>query len=51
MKLFNLKIFSVLNMGMLFTTIMYVMIGFIGFWHYGEETEASITLNLPINQM
>lgn len=36
---------------MFLTTIIYISIGFVGYWHYGEKTEASITLNLPIDQM
>lgn len=31
-------------------TIMYTFIGFFGFARYGEKTEGSITLNLPIGE-
>ncbi|XP_063910325.1 proton-coupled amino acid transporter-like protein pathetic isoform X2 [Zophobas morio] len=40
-------IFGVLNQGMTFVTIIYVMLGFLGYLKYGEATADSITLNLP----
>lgn len=45
------KLFGVLNVGMILTTVIYILLGFIGYWKYGEHTEASLTLNLPTNQM
>lgn len=40
---------GVLNQGMFITLILNVLTGFFGFWKYGEEIEASITLNLGKN--
>jgi len=42
---------GVMNVGMVLVSIIYVMIGFFGYWKYGEETAASLTLNLPVDQM
>lgn len=39
--------FGVLNIGMFFIVLLYVGMGFMGYWQYGEHSEASITLNLP----
>jgi amino acid permease len=36
---------------MVLTSVIYIGIGVLGYWHYGEETQASLTLNLPIDQM
>lgn len=38
---------GVLNLGMALVTIIYIAVGFFGYLKYGEEIEASITLNLP----
>jgi solute carrier family 36 (proton-coupled amino acid transporter) len=45
------KPFGVLNVGMFFVMIIYISFGTIGYWKYGEETEASLTLNLPTDEM
>ncbi|CRK91300.1 CLUMA_CG004977, isoform A [Clunio marinus] len=42
---------GVLNIGMVLVTICFVFIGFVGYWHYGESTNASLTLNLPIDDV
>lgn len=42
---------GVLNVGMVLVSSIYILVGLIGFWQYGEETEASLTLNLPVNEM
>lgn len=39
--------FGVLNIGMFFIVLLYVGMGFMGYWKYGEESQPSITLNLP----
>lgn len=39
--------FGVLNVGMVILTALFTLIGFIGYWKYGEDVEASLTLNLP----
>lgn len=43
--------FGVLNVQIVAATCIYVSIGAIGYWKYGEETEASLTLNLPTDEM
>lgn len=43
------KPFGVLNVGMVFVTAIYLVVGGIGYWQYGEDTKASLTLNLPVN--
>lgn len=42
---------GVLNVGMCLVSSIYVLVGTIGYWQYGEITEASLTLNLPTEQM
>ena len=40
--------FGVINIAMGTVTIMYMMMGFFGYWQFaGSEIEGSITLNLP----
>lgn len=36
---------GVLNTGMFFVVLLYSTVGFFGYWRYGEDTKASITLN------
>ncbi|KAK0087635.1 hypothetical protein PV325_000514 [Microctonus aethiopoides] len=38
---------GVLNIGMFFVVGLYTTVGFFGYLRFGEETEASVTLNLP----
>lgn len=42
---------GVLNLGMFFVVIFYAFTGFFGFLKYGFETEGSITLNLPQDEV
>ena len=40
--------FGTINISMTLCAIMYLMMGFFGYWHWYDETiEGSITLNLP----
>lgn len=39
--------FGVLNVAMVFIVFLYVGMGFLGYWKYGDKSEASITLNFP----
>lgn len=39
---------GVLNKGMSGVTFVYILLGFLGYLRYGDDTNANITLNLPI---
>lgn len=39
---------GVLNQGMSGVTLVYILLGFLGYVKYGEDAQGSITLNLPI---
>lgn len=42
---------GVLNIGMLVVVVLYTAVGLFGYWKYGDETQGSITLNLPTGEM
>lgn len=42
---------GVLNTGMFVVISLYSLIGFGGFWKYGSDTQGSITLNLPVEEV
>ncbi|XP_055325325.1 proton-coupled amino acid transporter-like protein pathetic isoform X2 [Sitodiplosis mosellana] len=42
---------GVLNKGMSGVTLVYILLGFLGFLRYGSDTAASITLNLPTEEI
>lgn len=42
---------GVLNIAMFFIVILYVGMGFLGYWRYGDESLPSITLNFPSEDM
>lgn len=42
---------GVLNKGMSGVTLVYILLGFLGYLRYGNETAGSITLNLPTDEM
>ncbi|XP_052845681.1 glutamate transporter polyphemus-like isoform X2 [Drosophila gunungcola] len=39
--------FGVLNLASFVVVISYITFGIFGYWHYGEEVQASLTLDLP----
>ncbi|EDW79102.2 proton-coupled amino acid transporter-like protein pathetic isoform X1 [Drosophila tropicalis] len=41
---------GVLSQGMSGVTLVYMLLGFLGYLHYGDATEQSITLNLPVHE-
>lgn len=41
-------LYGVLNLSMAIVAVMYFIIGFFGYLKYGSDSQASITLNLPI---
>lgn len=43
-------IFGVLSKGMAVVTAVYVLIGFLGYWCYGNEAQDNISKNLPVNE-
>lgn len=38
---------GVLNQGLAAVTLLYILVGFLGFLKFGDATEANVTLNLP----
>ncbi|KAF5294152.1 hypothetical protein FQA39_LY13523 [Lamprigera yunnana] len=38
---------GVLNQGLAAVTVLYILVGFLGFLQFGDKTEANVTLNLP----
>jgi proton-coupled amino acid transporter len=42
---------GVLNQGMAGVTLIYILLGFLGYLKYGDTTQGSITLNLPTDEM
>jgi proton-coupled amino acid transporter len=42
---------GVLNQGMSGVTLVYILLGFLGYVKYGDKAEGSITLNLPIDEI
>lgn len=42
---------GVLNLGMSGVTLVYILLGFLGYRRYGDLTDDSITLNLPTEEL
>lgn len=45
------KPLGVLNIGIVIVTSLFILIGFIGYWRWGDEVKGSVTLNLPEGEM
>lgn len=45
------KKFGVLNVGMVILATLFVSLGVVGYWKYGEGVLSALTLNLPSDQM
>lgn len=45
-KLFSRPV-GVLNVGMVLIAFLFVAVGFVGYWKYGENVAATVTMNLP----
>ncbi|KAH8398832.1 hypothetical protein KR222_008358 [Zaprionus bogoriensis] len=43
--------FGVLNVGSIFIIVLNVLFGFVGYWRYGDEVLASVTLNIPSSEV
>lgn len=41
------KPFGVLNIGMTIVLSLYILLGFFGYWEYGDDALGSVTLNIP----
>ena len=42
---------GLLNCGMIIVLCLYLSVGFVGYWHFGNDIQPSITLNLPAEEM
>lgn len=42
---------GVINIGMVFVTVVFVTFGFFGYLKWGNDTAGSLTLNLPQDEM
>lgn len=43
------KFFGVLNISMALATVLFILIGTMGYWRYGKNIKPSITLNFPVD--
>lgn len=41
------KAFGVLNVGIVIVTSLFISIGFLAYWRWGDDVQGSVTLNLP----
>lgn len=45
------KPFGVLNLGMVIVTVLYLLVGCLGYLKYGDDIQGSVTLNLPHDEV
>ncbi|XP_052873549.1 proton-coupled amino acid transporter-like protein CG1139 [Anopheles cruzii] len=45
------KTFGVLNVGMVFIVLLYIVLGFVGYLRWGDAVEGTMTLNLPDDEL
>lgn len=45
------KAYGVLNVGVGMHTVLFLLLGIFGYFKYGDETEGSLTLNLPTDEI
>lgn len=43
--------FGVLNLGAIIFTSITLFFGFMGYWRYGEDIKAAVTLNIPMDEL
>ncbi|KAH1003597.1 hypothetical protein HUJ04_003495 [Dendroctonus ponderosae] len=48
---YPLQPMGVLNIGMILVTVIYVGMGMMGYWQYGDGIKSSITMNFPIAEI
>lgn len=41
---------GVLNIGMVFVATLFIAMGFISYWQWGETIHGSVTVDLPANE-
>lgn len=46
-----LGLFGVLNLAVFFILFSNLFFGIMGYWRFGESVQASVTLNIPKNEM
>lgn len=46
-----LKPFGIMNIGMTIVLSLYIILGFFGYWKYGDASKGSVTLNIPQEEM
>ncbi|KAH8302450.1 hypothetical protein KR044_006864, partial [Drosophila immigrans] len=42
---------GVLSIAAIIICILYIFFGLMGFWRFGDETEATVTLNIPVDEI
>lgn len=45
------SLFGVLNIGMMIVSFLYLSVGLLGYWKYGDDVKSSVFLNLIKNDI